>query len=72
MLCVKKLKTVQKRARNSKFTYIVLLRQKREDILKFANSVQNSLRNYKLLEISVFCQQRKENNNLTKYFYFLT
>ena len=72
MLCVKKLKTVQNRARNAEFTYIGLLRQKRADIFKFANFAQNSSRNYELLEISVFCQKRIENNNLTKYFFFLT
>ena len=44
-----------------------LLRQKRSDILKFARFVQNSVRNYELLKISVSFQKRKENNNLTKY-----
>ena len=34
--------------------------------------VQNSVRNYQLLEISVICQKFKENNNLTKYSYRLT
>ena len=34
--------------------------------------VQNSVRNYELLEISVICQKFKENNNLTKYSHRLT
>ena len=42
-----------------------LLRQKRGDIFKFAIFVKNSVRNCELLEISVFCQKREENNNLT-------
>ena len=33
--------------------------------------VQNSVRNYELLEISVICQKFKE-NNLTKYSHRLT
>ena len=48
-----------------------LLGQKRADILKFARFVQNSVRNYELLKISVSCQKRKE-NNVTKYSHFLT
>ena len=48
------------------------LGQKRADILKFARFVQNSVRNYELLEISVSCQKRKENNNATKYSHCLT
>ena len=59
MPCVKKLKTVQNRARNSKFTWIGLLGQERADVLKTAIFGQNSLRNYELIEISVFCQKRK-------------
>ena len=59
MPCVKKLKTVQNRARNSKFTWIDLLGQERADVLKTAIFGQNSLRNYELIEISVFCQKRK-------------
>ena len=43
-----------------------LLRLKRAENLKFAKFLQNSLRNYELLEIRIFCQKRKENNNLTK------
>ena len=43
------------------------LGQKRADILKFARFVQNSVHDYELLKISVSCQKRKENNNLTKY-----
>ena len=34
--------------------------------------VQNSVRNYELLAITVICQKFKENNNLTKYFPRLT
>ena len=34
--------------------------------------VQNSVRNYELLEISVISQKFKENNNLTKYSHLLT
>ena len=49
-----------------------LLRQKRSDILKFARFVQNSVRNYELLKISVSCQKRKEKNNVTKYSQYLT
>ena len=37
-----------------------LLGQKRADILKFARFVQNSVRNYELLKISVSCEKRKE------------
>ena len=44
-----------------------LLCQKRADILEFARFVQNSVPNYELLKISVSCQKRKENNNVTKY-----
>ena len=52
---------MQNRAQNSKITWIGLLGQKRADIFKFAFFVQKSLRNYELLEISVYCQKRKEN-----------
>ena len=48
------------------------LGQKRADILKFARFVQNSVRNYELLEMSVSCQKRKENNNVTKCSHCLT
>ena len=34
--------------------------------------VQNSVRNYELLEISVISQKFEENNNLTKYSHRLT
>ena len=34
--------------------------------------VQNSVPNYELLKIIVFCQKRKDNSNLTKYSYCLT
>ena len=63
---------MQNRARNLKFTLIGLLGQKRADIFKFEIFVQNSLRSYELLEISVFCQKRKDNNILTKYSHCLT
>ena len=43
-----------------------LLRLKRAENLKFATFVQNSVRNYELLEIRIFCQKRKETNNPTK------
>ena len=49
-----------------------LLGQKRADILKFARFVQNSVRNYELLKISVSCQKRKEKNNVTKFSQYLT
>ena len=39
-----------------------LLGQKRADILKFRRFVQNSVRNYEMLKISVSCQKRKEKN----------
>ena len=52
---------MQNKARNPNFTEDGLLAQKRADILKFAIFVQNNLRNYELLKISVFCQKRKEN-----------
>ena len=58
---------MQNRARNSKFTWIGLLGQKRWDIFKFAIFVQNSPRNYELLEISVFCQKRKENKRFSLF-----
>ena len=48
------------------------LGQKRADILKFARFVQNSVRNYELLKISVSFQKGKENNNVTKYSHCLT
>ena len=48
-----------------------LLGQKRADILEFARFVQNSVPNYELLKISVSCQKRKENNNVTKYSHHL-
>ena len=67
MPCVKKLKTVENRPRNSKFTEIGLLGQKRADIFRFKILVQNSPRDYEFLEISVFCQKREDNNILTKY-----
>ena len=51
---------MQNRAQNSKITWIGLLGQKRADIFKFAFFVQKSPRNYELLEISVYCQKRKE------------
>ena len=63
-------KSRAKQSANSKFTLIGLLGQKRADILKFAIFVQNSPRDYELLEISVFCQKGKENNNMTKYSHF--
>ena len=39
-----------------------LLGQTREDIFKFSLFVQNSPRNYELLEIIVFCQKREVQN----------
>ena len=55
---------MQETVRNSKFTLIGLLGQKLADIFKFEMFVQNSPCNYELLEISVFCQRRKENITL--------
>ena len=52
---------MQHKARNSNFTQVGLLAQKRADILKFAIIVQNNLSNFELLKISVFCQKRQEN-----------
>ena len=63
---------MQNRARNSKFTWIGFLGQKRADIFKFEIFVQNSPRNYELLEISVFCQKREDNIILTEYYHCLT
>ena len=34
--------------------------------------MQSSVRNYELLEISIFCQKHEENNNLGKNSYRLT
>ena len=34
--------------------------------------MQSSVRNYELLEISIFCQKQEENNNLGKNSYRLT
>ena len=48
------------------------LGQKRADILKFGRFVQNGVCNNELLKISVSCQKRKENNNVTKYSHRLT
>ena len=46
--------------------------QERAHILNFARFVQNSVRNYELLKISVSCEKSKENNNMTKYSHCLT
>ena len=46
--------------------------QKRAHILNFARFVQNSVRNYELLKMSVSFQKGKENNNVTKYSHCLT
>ena len=64
--CVKKLKLVQNRARNTKLTKIGYLGQKRADIFKYAVFVLNSLGNKQFPEFCVLCQKREENNNLTK------
>ena len=66
------IKLVQTSVRNCKFIKIVLLGQKHAHIFKFAILVQSSVRNYNLLEISVFCEKREENNNLAKNSYCLT
>ena len=63
---------MQNRARNSKFTLIGLIGKKRADIFKFKIFVQNRPRSYELLEISVICQKREDNNILTKYSHCLT
>ena len=65
--CVKKLKIKQNIARNTNFTLIGFLDQKRAVIFKKAVFVLNSVRNNQLLEFWVFCHKRKQNNNLTKY-----
>ena len=36
-------------------------------MFKLAIFVENSVRNYELLEISIFSEKREDNNNLTKY-----
>ena len=46
--------------------------QKRAHILNFARFVQNSVRNYELLKISVSFQKGKEKYNVTKYSHCLT
>ena len=58
--CVKKLKVVQKRARNCKFIWIGFLGQKHTDILKFPIFVQNGVRNYESINIILFCQKHEE------------
>ena len=63
---------MQNRAWNSKFTYIGLLGQKRADIIKFEIFLHNSQQSYELLEISVFCHEREDNNILRKYSHCLT
>ena len=70
--CVKKLKVVQKRARNCKFIWIGFLGQKHADIFKFPIFGQKGVRNFEWLKINLFCQKRKENNNLTKYSHCFT
>ena len=67
--CVKKLKAVQKRARNCKFTWIGFLAQKHADIFKFPIFVQNGVRNYESLKIILFFQKNEQKNNLTKNSY---
>ena len=65
--CVKKLKIVQKRARNSKFTKIGLLGQKRGDIFIFAVYVQNGVRNKPFLEFCVLCQKQQPDKIFPKF-----
>ena len=55
---------MQNREHNSRFILIGLLGQKRENNFKIPFFVQNSVRNYEFLEISVFCTKAEENNNL--------
>ena len=55
---------MQNREHNSRFILIGLLGQKRENNFKVPFFVQNSVRNYEFLEISVFCTKVEENNNL--------
>ena len=66
--CVKKLKAVQKRARNCKFTWIGFLAQKHADIFKFPIFVQNGVRNYESLKIILFFQKREEKKQPDKKF----
>ena len=70
--CVKKLKEVQKKARNFKFIWIGFFGQKHADIFKFPIFVENGVRNYESLKIMLFCQKREENNNPTKYSHCFT
>ena len=46
--------------------------QKRAEMSFSIKLVQNSVRNYELLEITVFCQKREESNNLKKYSHCVT
>ena len=52
---------MQNSVRDCKFISIGLLGQKHWHIFKFAFFGQSSVRNYELLEISIFCQKHKEN-----------
>ena len=45
----------EKTPRKLKFTYIALIGHKRADNFELAILVQNSMRNYELLKIIVFC-----------------
>ena len=62
----------EKTPRNCKFTLIALIGHKRAGNIELAILVQNSMRNYELLKIIVFCQKSEENNNLTKYSHCFT
>ena len=53
--------------RNSDINLNWLVSSKTCVLLQISQFVQKSVRNYELLEISVFCQEREEINNLTKY-----
>ena len=63
---------MQHKARNSNFTQVGLLGQKRADIIKFEIYVHNSQRSYELVEISFFCHKREDNNILRKYSHCFT
>ena len=62
----------EKTLRNCQFTKIAFIGHKRAGNFELALLVQNSMQNYELRKIIVFCQKSEENNNLTKYSHCLT
>ena len=66
LLCVKKRKFMQKRMRKSRFSLNCLLGQKQADMFRFALFQQSSVRNYKLLKISLFGKNVKKTTTWQK------